>query len=327
MKRKWTWMIRIGVSLILIALIVRLVGAKNLSGVFTRIHWPSLVPVVLVLWLSVIIFTWRWSLVLSSCLVEHTFRRLLYLDLWGWLGNIALPTSIAGDTVRIGGFFQERRAHSAAASVLLDRSMAITTQAITAVLASVLFAAGGGPVEYVYIMLVAGAAVLGGFTLIVWASLAGRAPSWLPLRARETLQRLSGVMGDGLRNLARRPVRILHLASLSFGIHLCLATTYLIIFLALDLSPEFLGVFVAVPVAGLISLIPVSIGGLGTREGAFVVFFGALGIAAEDAVAASLIFYFCNVVGCSAGLLLFKLWDLSSPAPPLPASRYTDDGL
>jgi uncharacterized protein (TIRG00374 family) len=311
MRRLWPWIARGGVSLILITLIVRIVGLGNLAEVFARVRPILLVPVVAALWAGIFVFTVRWNLMLGVCEIPTRFRRLLYLNLWGWLGNMALPATIAGDTIRIGGFYQEKRAALVGGSVLLDRALAISTQALVGVLAAGAFVfAMGGPSEFLLVMGITAVAVLVGLALLVRIALTGWMPRWVPERVRETLLRSSGVMAEGIRALGRRPSLVVLVSSLSLVIHVFLAISFYLLLRILGSSPGFTGVFISVPIVGLISLLPVSVGGLGTREGAFVVIYGTLGVDAESAVVASLLFYLCNIVAAVTGLALFKGWEL-----------------
>ena len=61
------------------------------------------------------------------------------------------------------------------------------------------------------------------------------------------------------------------------------------------------------PLIWVIVTVPVSISGLGLREGAFAFFFTQVGVSSADAVAMSLLYYFYNViVGGLGGILLLR---------------------
>jgi glycosyltransferase 2 family protein len=62
---------------------------------------------------------------------------------------------------------------------------------------------------------------------------------------------------------------------------------------------------VIVPLAGLVTLLPISIGGWGLREGAFVAGFGLVGIEPGDAIALSVLFGLMNV---AFGLIGGGVW-------------------
>jgi uncharacterized membrane protein YbhN (UPF0104 family) len=70
----------------------------------------------------------------------------------------------------------------------------------------------------------------------------------------------------------------------------------------LGLNISFLSLVIFLPIVFIITLIPVSISGIGLREGAFVVLFGTIGIAPDKAMTLSLIWFVSVVIGSLWGL-------------------------
>jgi uncharacterized protein (TIRG00374 family) len=65
--------------------------------------------------------------------------------------------------------------------------------------------------------------------------------------------------------------------------------------------------FMVMPLIWFVTMIPISIAGIGLREGAFLYFFNLYGVSQEMAVSLSLLFFFQNVfVGSLGGILLLK---------------------
>lgn len=73
----------------------------------------------------------------------------------------------------------------------------------------------------------------------------------------------------------------------------------------LGIAIDFLSIMLFLPIIIILTLLPVSISGLGVREGAFVFFFGAIGIEQEKALALSLIWFLSTV---TAGLWGFAAY-------------------
>ncbi|HEV2121205.1 MAG TPA: lysylphosphatidylglycerol synthase domain-containing protein, partial [Chloroflexota bacterium] len=63
--------------------------------------------------------------------------------------------------------------------------------------------------------------------------------------------------------------------------------------------------FLFIPIISAIQLVPVSLNGLGVREGAYVFFFGSIGIGQLESVAASLLFGLLVAAVSLAGGVLF----------------------
>ena len=69
--------------------------------------------------------------------------------------------------------------------------------------------------------------------------------------------------------------------------------------LGIDIAlPHFL---VFVPIILFVQLLPISVAGLGTREAAFVYFFGSVGVGAESAFALSLLFFAGTILSAVPG--------------------------
>jgi hypothetical protein len=63
-----------------------------------------------------------------------------------------------------------------------------------------------------------------------------------------------------------------------------------------------------VPIAFLVTALPLSIGGWGARESGFVVGFGWVGLAATDALALSILFGVLNMAVRLPGGLIWLFW-------------------
>jgi hypothetical protein len=74
----------------------------------------------------------------------------------------------------------------------------------------------------------------------------------------------------------------------------------------------FTALFVFVPVIITVTMIPVSISGLGVRESAFVVLFGLAGVPAGAAASISFLWYLSATVGSLTGLVEYVRYRRSS---------------
>ncbi len=79
---------------------------------------------------------------------------------------------------------------------------------------------------------------------------------------------------------------------LAFGIQFLRVAEILFGAWALNLEPPLISLLIFVPVIVFIQLLPISVGGLGARETAFVYFFGLMGVSTESAFTLSLFIYF-----------------------------------
>jgi hypothetical protein len=66
-----------------------------------------------------------------------------------------------------------------------------------------------------------------------------------------------------------------------------------------------------VPVAGVFASLPLTVNGLGVREGAYLVLFGMAGVNRTNAIVLGLLWFICTTLGASPGLIAFVM---TSPA-------------
>jgi uncharacterized membrane protein YbhN (UPF0104 family) len=62
-----------------------------------------------------------------------------------------------------------------------------------------------------------------------------------------------------------------------------------------------------VPIAGVFASLPLTINGLGVREGAYLVLFGMAGVDRTNAIALGLLWFACTTIGALPGALAFVL--------------------
>lgn len=94
----------------------------------------------------------------------------------------------------------------------------------------------------------------------------------------------------------------------------------LVIFKAVGASPGLAAVLAATAVGRIISLVPVSIGGMGTKEPVQLLIYGSVGVAAQSVLAVSVLGFACGLVVAGVAPLLVG----ATPIPPATASVSED---
>jgi uncharacterized membrane protein YbhN (UPF0104 family) len=262
----------------------RLVGSAALLGVLAwRLDWRALGEAFAGLsagaWLAAVgvyvaaqaVSAWRWQLLAGALGCGGPWRRYLSHYFIGMYFNLLLPTSVGGDVVR--GWYLARcegRRGPAFLSVLADRVSGL----------------------YVLLALACVAALCCPVALPAWlkltvAGLAGAALTGLaalPLLGRLPLgERVGGLVAAARLCLARRDL-LLGTAALSLVVQLAAVLMVWLIGngMGLRVPLAYYGVFV--PVVTLVTLLPVSLNGMGLRELGTVALLAPLGVPAEAAV-------------------------------------------
>ena len=99
----------------------------------------------------------------------------------------------------------------------------------------------------------------------------------------------------------------------SFAVVLLTLLSWLIVFyqfhllaLALSIDISFISLALVLPIILLVEALPISLGGLGTREAAAIIMLGLLGIGAASAVSFSLTILLFNLIQAAMGFALFN---------------------
>lgn len=295
-----------GVSLVLLALLLAWVDFDRLFGRLARIDAGTFGTAALVFFSAAIGFnSLRWWLLLRRGGTQVRLVRLAAVNSVGIFFSMFLPTTMGGDVMRI--YELERTSvprENALATILLDRLLGFFALAALAVFGVV---TGRAFVDTRVTWVVVGGAglfVLGWILVLVQdvgtaVKPLFRLPGFRKFREGAARSyRLLRELGTDARLLAATVLLSLVAQSVAIGAVVVLGR-------GLGLEIPSLLYFVIVPISLFVATVPVSIGGLGVREGAFVLLLGGAGVPTADAVALSLLYYGCFV---STGLLGGLVW-------------------
>jgi hypothetical protein len=252
----------------------------------------------------------RWRRLLLGVRTRASVLACYRFYLVGAFYNLVLPGAIGGDAVRAALMARATTAPltRVAVVVLLERATGVLTLFVIGALAvaylppAVAERLGPGTVKAIG-LLGAGVAVsvLAVRPIATWVL-----AKLVPRLGRATLFGFAAASLEmALALPARAWVWVFTLGALFQGLDV--VSTYLVArAIGIDLPPAVF--FVIVPVVYVVTMLPISLGGLGVREGALVVLLGMLGTPASDAISLSLLIYavrtVVGVVGGTAHLLL-----------------------
>lgn len=309
-RRKLFILFRGFVSVGLLFYLFTMIDWNRFVVLFGQIEKRSLLLAPILLMLGLLFAAIRWHHLLASLRIHQKIRKLYTYYLMGSFYSIFLPGVIGGDIVRIGVCARETKSSAGVitTSVFVER------------------------VCGVIILFVMGSLVV--FTLPLEFRSALGEPMVKALPAVTTLCLLSlvaaFVIGRRFRDrwfdkekrsgLVKQLVHILDLV-----IQLPYSTFLVLIFFsallqsadilasfaiakALNISVSLSFFFVIMPIVYISTILPVSLGGLGVREGILVYLLANVGVLASDAVALSFLIYFNRVVIGSIGGIAQMFW-------------------
>ncbi|MDD5255463.1 MAG: lysylphosphatidylglycerol synthase transmembrane domain-containing protein [Candidatus Omnitrophica bacterium] len=336
-KKAMVLFLRFGISAILLYYLLKDIDAASIFEVARSADKRLLVLAFAISLLNYVFCYFRWLMLLWASGIRLPKRRVLISFAGGVFFNQFLPSTIGGDLVRsIDLAVHTKKPKEVVATVLLDRLSGYMGLVLVALAA---LAVGWRLVQdtmvTVAVAVIAGVLaliLLAVFNKFIYSKLNAllQAPSGLKRTAGFTASAF-GKFRESLRNLHEElylfKTRKLVMASnllVSLLIQMVVPVSFYIIALSLgvDISPVYF--FVFLPIISAVTLLPISIGGLGLRDTTTVFFFAKAGVAKDAAFAMSLVsFVFLLIYGILGGLIYvftlhYRRLQPGSPSPLRP---------
>ncbi len=301
-------MVRVLVALALLFLLLRKLQFNTAWSLLRSAQPPYLFFAFLSFFLFVLVSVIRWQLLLNCKGLHFFWGYLLKVYFISLFFNNLLPTAIGGDLFRM--YYTTKRREGvqpALAVVLFDRLIGFIGLFAFALLALSFFPLFGLSVGrgYLELNLVGLLFLAGGTGLLLNGRLLGFFRKiWLGIRFRnwgEKFDSFALKLNSFSQNLAPLTFSLL----LSLFVQLLLALVWYFSGLAIRKSISPLYYFLYIPLINVVTMVPVSFGGLGIREGGFVYLFSKVGLIKEEAMSISILFLVMNYIHSLIGGLLF----------------------
>lgn len=302
-------LLKIAVSAALLVFLLSKISLSQLAGLFRSLDSGYITATVLVFLASNVIGGCQWHALLKSSGVRLPFHRTIRFYFVGLFFNNFLPASIGGDAIKVYDVSKiGSSVYPVVAVTMLDRIIGIFSLCLLAT--AVAFGlmdepAAGALWPYVLVFVACMTPVVGLYffkplsRVVRWVVRALLPPRW-GRGGSEILDQLSAFR-------ARKPL-ILSLMLLSVVIQAMRVVTHILAARALgvDLDPVAAGLFfVFVPLLSLAMIPPITINGLGIREGLGILLFARAGIGQTDAFAIEFLTYAVSVAVSLLGLVSF----------------------
>jgi hypothetical protein len=254
--------------------------------------------------LGYIISTLRWQRLLGVENIHVRLWRLVLVYFEAAFFNLFLPTLIGGDIVRGYLIYKITRGHDASiASILVDRLTGFAALMLIAV-TSLACAYGtlNDPQVAFLIVAVAGCFVCAMLVLLNRRLTTGVSGILGVIGLARFQAKLHGLV-DALQRYRGHHRALSQAVALSALLQALIIVTYYLIGVGLNLGVPLLYFFLFVPLITAVSMLPVSVAGLGVREGGVIYFFGKVGVDAGTALGMSLVWFSLTLlVSCLGGL-------------------------
>ena len=291
-------LLKVCFSLALLALLLRQIGWQQTLETLGKARFPYLAVALVLYLVGIVVRAYRWQILLSALGIDIPLANLTVLYFVGTFFNNILPTGIGGDVVRVYELSkQSKRPIESVGTVLLDRATGLLVLFLIALMALVFSYHLIAPNIAAAILLLC----LGSWAGLGLALKRDWLERWGLLRIMDKIKQVrelyESVTACGLKAIGGALA-----ISLVFNV-LLIAVNYLIA-LSLGVNIPIWYFLLFIPLISFLLVLPISLSGLGVREGGYIYLFAQAGLSAPLALAMSLLFYALNVVtGLIGGVL------------------------
>ncbi len=261
-----------------------------------------IVIIILFFLLYYLIFSLRWNFLLQAQKIDVPFSRSYLYIMVSFFFNNFLPSGLGMDMIRSAYAGGRKNFEKALGTSIMERILGMIGMMSIGSLAVFSGKAEFAKLSIIYIGLII-------FIVLVYYFLTSLKVKWI----KEKLLSIKFLnLGESLRKFYRAfKIYKNQKKTIIIGIGYSLLVQMVIIainyFIAKGLSipvPVF-GLLAYIPIITVISLIPITINGLGLREAAYVYFFCLLNITEGQAMSLSLVFFVTSVIASCVGGIVF----------------------
>jgi hypothetical protein len=254
----------------------------------------------------------RWAALARPIGIKTPFKDMVRYYLIGMFFNLFAPGTVGGDVSRVYYLVRDEQAHAkgrgvttvhAAMSVLMDRAVGMVVLVWLGAAGLLLFP------EYPIPAPARTATWLLALALLIAALAVPLLRRLLPEDGHQLIVKLR----LALRSYRTHWHALGAATLLSVAVHLTQAWMHVAMGRALDLDLPFSFCMIVYPLVGTFAAIPISVNGLGLREGGYVFLLAVIGIGTEKAVAFGILLFLIVALDSLLGGLLFLLQ--KSPRP------------
>jgi uncharacterized protein (TIRG00374 family) len=300
--------LRIAVSVGILAWLGSRMDWSHVAEAFRGLRWGWWVAAVGLYVVCQLLCCVRWMWLSRPLGFTQSLKRFSSIYFVGMFFNLFLPTSVGGDAVRAVYLANgSGRRIPAILSVLLDR-----ISGVIVLIGLACVAAAFGPVELPaqFRLAIFG---LGLCAVIGLSSLPFLVRFSHALPERNKLRRMIGRVRDSVNLLRSRPGILLGTTILSIIVQVLNAVLVWFIGLALNLDVPVIYYGVAAPMVTLVTLIPISLNGMGLREGGMVLFLGPVGASSANAVTLAFLWFLAQTTTSLFGAVIYLLGHFNRP--------------
>lgn len=296
MKKNLLVALKIVISLGILYILFRGMDLSAFVEVISRIKPISIIVAVLMIFIIQCISSLRWQILITKDL-DIPYFKLLSMYLIGMFFNNFLPTLVGGDLIKTYYLYKQSGKGSVAlASIFLDRYTGFSALIFNTIIA--LFFGH---------FLLEGTGLMGFFFILIVGYFCASLVIWVDFMHRWAMAIMSKIHMYGINEKIDAFYKVLmgykgHLPRLfkAFGLSILIQAgvviAYYILGWGIGMNVPLGYFFLFIPLGTVAAMVPISLAGLGVREGIFIFLFTKAGAPIEEALSLSLLFFFATLL-------------------------------
>ena len=315
-KALLVFLMKLLVSAGLIVFFLTRIHIERFLGTLTSAKFSYIVLALVVYLLSQVLSAGRWMLLARPLGFKNPFKEIGAYYFIGMFFNLFAPGTVGGDVSRVYYLARNDKTHwdeagwavstvPAAVSVFVDRAVGMAVLVWLGAIGLVFFPEYPvpTPIRLLTFALAAGLAVGGAAIPFL--------RRFLPEDGHPIVVKLRFALRAYRTQWGVIPQAIL----VSFLLHLIQAWIHLLVGQALQIDIPFSYCIIVYPLVGTFAAIPISLNGLGLREGGYLFLLGLIGINSEKGVAFGLLLFLIVAADSLIGGLVFLVKKGPKPTP------------
>ena len=254
---------------------------------------------------SAIVNSFRWYLLVKASNLKFSFWKILSLNFTGLFFSIFLPGRTGGDIARAYYIAKssDNRAE-AISTIIIWRMIGIIALTFIALIASFTSFFLLDDKSIIFVIL---AIILLIYTMLfllsnrkLMNSLSNKFSLLVKRVLKLNLESKIKTLYNALHDYKNKKKLLIINIILGIVVHSLIITSWYVISQSLDIDISYIYFFLLIPIISLLNTIPISLNGVGVREGAAVILFGNFGLELTQSLSMGLLF---SVISLALGLI------------------------
>jgi hypothetical protein len=315
-KKKLLFIIKAVISIALLLFIIVRIDWNEVAENLRRANYLLIFAAFLLNIIERAELTYKWNLLIWARGIDVSFTKLFLINSIGGFWGLFLPSSLGTDVVR-GYYLVKNNSEKSASvsSIFVDRILGMFSLLLLGVV-SLLIAGdliSNMNIGYYFLILFMAALILFYFfqkeeTALYLEKLFLKIP----------FKKFTGLLTKlhfSILEYKKHPKSLLLSFAVTLLVQITRVLTYYFIAIAFNINIPIVYFFLFVPLIMIVIMVPISIGGLGVREGTFITFFTLVGMSMNDAVVISFTNTFINTVITLLGGFVYLFYNSSDKIP------------